>query len=219
MKFAVSNFNLAHTQPTKQSDWRLCKNIFCVQTPTRYKMETRSSASKTRIASRQFYCAICMEDCSLEMKVSTKSCGHSFCVNCLKAYVSSSIDSHLADVKCPEVKCNANITHNEIGTLVSKTRLKKLKISKLKLDPSYRECDSCGKQMKFNEQTEMKCKCGTISCFMHGNLHPNETCTSFEYRTTQVTKNLTTIQNTTKKCPNCETDTEKNGGCDHMVSY
>jgi E3 ubiquitin-protein ligase RNF144 len=183
-------------------------------------MITRSFLRKNKNKPKQFYCGVCMNDCPVESKIFLENCSkrHSFCFNCTKSYASAMIQDGATDIKCPESQCNVLATDKDIRLFVSPIETKKLRVSKLKLDPTYRECDSCGEQMMFEGRTKMTCNCGVSSCYLHGQLHPNETCAEFVYRTEHAGACAEVIQRTTKKCPKCSADTEKDGGCDHMVS-
>lgn len=64
-------------------------------------------------------------------------------------------------------------------------------------------------------------ECGFRYCTRHGkSWHDGATCDEYDRRSRQHDEEEQTrevIERTTKKCPGCEADIEKNGGCNHMT--
>ena len=87
------------------------------------------------------------------------------------------------------------------------------------------ECESGQIHEPCSNVSMCKCaSCGFKTCVRHNQRwHEGETCDEFEYRTrvlrqhrVQESKSKIIIEKTTKKCPQCKANIEKNGGCDHM---
>jgi hypothetical protein len=90
----------------------------------------------------------------------------------------------------------------------------------MKRDTNYRECPACDQYLNFKGAKEAHCLCGFTSCFEHGGAHPDESCLEYQKRDKKTKNSLSRqlIRETTKKCPGCKVDVEKNEGCDDMVS-
>ncbi len=146
-------------------------------------MEKRETRKRT--LAQLFSCSICMQDCDLVQEMSFKSCewNHTFCSKCVKSYAKLTIEDGGANIKCPQHRCSASASSKEIKHLVSKKHFKMLLKNQLKLDPDFRECGACARQLRFEGKVAITCKCGVISCFEHGNTHPDETCAQFVNRT------------------------------------
>jgi hypothetical protein len=169
-----------------------------------------------------FDCEICLFRCPAAAGFSFNNClaKHTFCRDCLKSNASVQIESNAVFVQCPGLRCLSKAFDSEIVPLVTKTEFAKLTLSRDKLDPSYRECGSCKQRMRFEGRSKLTCACGITSCFLHGTAHlMSESCEAFVHRTEQEeAATANTIRTTTKKCPKCDVNTEKNGGCGHIVS-
>jgi hypothetical protein len=75
-----------------------------------------------------------------------------------------------------------------------------------------------------HEQPIMRCSsCSKLTCFTHKQpWHTGMTCAAFDTSaarsaTDQENQTLRIIDETTKKCPNCEVRIQKGDGCDHMT--
>lgn len=119
------------------------------------------------------------------------------------------------------------VTDEELQTLVDvETFAKYLRFRKVKSDPTYRECTKCGEQVSKAESGSIESnlltclKCGKESCYFHGDAHSvAESCSEYANRINLVERQSTALmEKTCKKCPRCMVDTEKAGGCNHMVS-
>jgi len=109
----------------------------------------------------------------------------------------------------------------------------------MKADSNYRECSACLTPLQLPaQQTTQDAKkksntnsnssssnilqcstCGLKSCFLHGDAHPSESCVQYVSRMAKNERDsLEQIKRIAKKCPGCQCDTEKNLGCNHMVS-
>eukprot|EP01034_Spumella_vulgaris_P021854 gene21854-27926_t len=120
----------------------------------------------------------------------------------------------------------ASAVDSEVELLVSPDVYEKyVRFCALKSDPNYRECSKCNKQLQVDFDANLHitnntlvCDCGAITCFVHGDSHPDETCAQYARRVRRV-ENATSrlVRHITRKCPKCKTHTEKNGGCNHIT--
>ena len=61
-------------------------------------------------------------------------------------------------------------------------------------------------------------KCKTESCFHHGNAHSGSLCDEYQKEKQDDEKMQCFLATFTNKCPSCGVNTERNGGCNRMVS-
>eukprot|EP01127_Copromyxa_protea_P009343 TRINITY_DN2198_c0_g1_i4.p1 TRINITY_DN2198_c0_g1~~TRINITY_DN2198_c0_g1_i4.p1 ORF type:complete len:221 (-),score=33.42 TRINITY_DN2198_c0_g1_i4:615-1208(-) len=128
-------------------------------------------------------CTICLED---DVELFTLSqCQHSFCVDCLGAFLEGNITDHNLPLVCPERDCGTEIPNSETKKLVKSEAMTKLKrIQRLQAAPDVRECPKCDKlnRPKEPDTTMVECsKCKTQYCLVHHNAHPpSVTCEEYE---------------------------------------
>lgn len=183
-------------------------------------------SSSTKI----FYCTICMENHATSSGFSFEACTakHQFCLPCIQMYTVVQINDGTVRHVCPFDECSAVVTEAEIRRLVDDTTFEKYeRFSMMKSDPNYRECSKCFTKItiplsivhRTTDSNQLTCEsCGHVTCFIHGDSHPEETCKQYTRRINKVERATKRIVNaTTRKCPNCHVSTEKNGGCNHMV--
>ena len=161
----------------------------------------------------------------LKNKAFIVSCGCAFCGECIPAYFNIQINSGNTIIKCPnwrdEICTSTGVTDRELKLCVGNEQFTKLeRFRRIKKDPNFRECQKCFSELKFNGKTLITCwKCKTESCFYHGNAHSGTLCD--QYKTERAVENQSSVQliaKTTRQCHWCGVNTEKDGGCDHMVS-
>lgn len=183
--------------------------------------------SMARQSVRLFYCTICMENQAVSDAFVLTNCkgNHQFCLDCMKGYTTSQINSGVTLHVCPHESCVERALDTEIEMLVEPELYEKyMRFKTIKENPDYRECGKCNRELKFSLDAKNKsdcmltCECGTISCFFHGDAHPNETCAQYARRIKRVEQETEKmVKRIARKCPSCKSETEKNGGCNHMV--
>eukprot|EP00931_Biecheleriopsis_adriatica_P033100 TRINITY_DN19232_c0_g1_i2.p1 TRINITY_DN19232_c0_g1~~TRINITY_DN19232_c0_g1_i2.p1 ORF type:complete len:546 (-),score=44.36 TRINITY_DN19232_c0_g1_i2:14-1612(-) len=191
-----------------------------------------------------FLCPVCYENVAVKNRRLFTACGddsHAVCTECMRLYLKGRID----DARVEELYCPIGVSRGSCGALGSAALatieevesaladepevVKKLHLFKQqKADSSLRECPSCGKLCKpdmVDDQikAEMVCSgengCGATFCYYHSWAHREDgTCESYEARLVRETRAHASSFGT-KPCPNCQFQTEKNGGCNHMTCY
>lgn len=165
-------------------------------------------------------CGICLDNSVDLSLVALQSCSdsHGFCEHCLSEYFEIEVEKGVTSIRCPQFKCPANATKADIKCYTRKEFYILFKAYKARSKPTHRECGFCIARLRFKGEAELKCKYGVISCYVHGSAHPYESCVNFVYRTEQSGLCEELIRKTTRKCPRCRVNTERNGGCRSMVS-
>ena len=201
-----------------------------VDPPSPYPIYTRKSFLKTVFEDqddRTTYCRICLENHSPMICSSVLGCesSHYFCNPCLKSWCAAQINDGIVSIKCPTFGCDAIFLNQQIQSLVdSETFIKYNLFTIMKKNPSFRSCPKCevGTISGTDEKPNIICdKCNYQYCYIHNNSHPNLTCAEYyKSLSSQIKRELKAsiklVQNTTKKCPWCQSPTEKISGCNHM---
>lgn len=140
------------------------------------------------------------------------------------------------NTRCPDRKCK-NIVHEfafkKICTEKEYARYQdKLQKSLVRDNPHVKYCPGPGctnvirAESKNYNKTPVKCDCGFSFCFVCSDFeignHLPATCEqirSWMKREIDEGENIQYIIANTKKCPNCGSNIEKNGGCMHMTCH
>ncbi|KAI5122455.1 hypothetical protein M0805_008766 [Coniferiporia weirii] len=179
-----------------------------------------------------FECSICLDKLPLDCVAHVDICGHTFCRECLRQYISSKLDEHKFPTACP---CCSTQDESERTGKITETLIQQIGIS----DKSYSiytelqmaefsiqlQCKKC-KQSAFvdkREYDEMKVlacpfpRCNYLWCkdcqqeVPLGHDTPPHSCDG----STEL-KHLMDKRGW-KNCPGCKTPTEKIDGCNHMT--
>ncbi|XP_074328446.1 putative E3 ubiquitin-protein ligase ARI8 [Apium graveolens] len=175
-------------------------------------------------------CGICFEfyvyDAGFESCVGF--CGHSFCGECLKGYVSSAINDGAGCLilRCPDPSCRAVVGEDRVSLLVSEDDQRKYKRflvrSYVESNKKIKWCPAPGCECAIeyevgSESFGVTCKCLRSFCWncdvdYH---HPVECETVRKW----ILKNgsQTWLVANTKACPKCNVPIEKDSGCMHMI--
>lgn len=171
-----------------------------------------------------FYCQICLENHALSDAMTIQSCAlnHQFCVQALIAYLAYQINEGVIILRCPCFgECNAQFSDIEVKNLVGDELYEKYeRFAQVKNNPSYRECPFCTASTIGSQTTsEITCpKCSLSYCFFHANAHPDMNCSQYSRLQSRLQRrSVALINRTTRKCPKCQANTEKDGGCNHMT--
>eukprot|EP00092_Neocalanus_flemingeri_P014342 GFUD01015470.1.p1 GENE.GFUD01015470.1~~GFUD01015470.1.p1 ORF type:complete len:399 (+),score=86.58 GFUD01015470.1:79-1197(+) len=176
-------------------------------------------------------CEICLDDLAkTDMKHDT--CGHAFCFSCWVDYLRQSIvaEGKSLRLECPMLKCSAFLDGNFIeevckkDTNVSETYwrlLAKLYVDKKK---TLSKCPAANCRnivwLKDPRNCKVQCSCGQAFCFGCSLAnHYTVPCRLVEEWQAQAFREdvkFCFVVVMTKKCPNCKTDIEKDGGCPWM---
>ena len=113
-------------------------------------------------------------------------------------------------------RCSKPITDEDIQELVSNNIWNKyLKFKFHNEHHNARDCPNCEHTQAYDEINSRECiceNCDEIFCFYHSNAHNGESCEVYEERTRRFELiDISLIHDTTKKCPGCDANVEKNG--------
>jgi hypothetical protein len=201
------------------------------ETVRKLRIQRRTGYFRPLLSSvKLFYCTICMENNATSIAFSFEACdeNHQFCLPCMKSYTTVQVNDGVTKQGCCFEGCSACAADSEVELLVTPDVYEKyVRFCAVKSDPNYRECSQCNRQLEptFDEShshvtnNTLVCgECGNITCFVHGDSHPSETCAQYARRVRKV-ENASNrlVSHITRKCPKCKTHTEKNGGCNHIV--
>ncbi|OCK79708.1 hypothetical protein K432DRAFT_426286 [Lepidopterella palustris CBS 459.81] len=205
------------------------------RTSTR-RVDTRNVSR--REASAQQDCIVCVETRSVRHfpnRPPTSSCTHTtqVCKRCLRDWIRSEFKAKVWNqINCPE--CRSLMLHEDIREFAPPEVFRKYDSLATKAAfeaiPGFRWCTAKGcKSGQVHgagpEQPIFKCVgCGFRYCVVHNRRwHKGETCAEYDYRTDGTQRRAEEmaseklIKGTTKKCPGCKWNIEKNYGCDHMT--
>eukprot|EP01107_Rhizomastix_libera_P008563 TRINITY_DN2383_c0_g1_i4.p1 TRINITY_DN2383_c0_g1~~TRINITY_DN2383_c0_g1_i4.p1 ORF type:complete len:918 (+),score=217.93 TRINITY_DN2383_c0_g1_i4:271-2754(+) len=162
------------------------------------------------------------------------SCGHAFCKDCWRGYLST----HSKDETCNKVNC----MHSKCSQIVDSDSFKILADSEsinryfYFLTKSYVETNnkqyafcpnpSCGLPVKFlgkgKPTAVVQCYCGKLFCFgcsreQHNPASCPELAKWIELASDDEDATMKRIKATSKPCFHCKVMTERNQGCNHMT--
>ncbi|KAK3400231.1 hypothetical protein B0T20DRAFT_496623 [Sordaria brevicollis] len=199
---------------------------------------------KTEVS--QLECLICTEVKTLidfpSVKLST-NCKHEMraCLQCIRWAIAADLkNKHWQDIGCPD--CGRSLDSETIVRYASpETRAKYEKIltrHMLESQEGFRWCAEPGCESGHiheggKQQPIMKCPMGHLTCYVHEvQWHKGMSCEEFDiYRKDpssdayqqhlrQLEENKKSeekVAQTSKPCPSCGRNIEKNGGCAHMT--
>lgn len=159
-------------------------------------------------------------------------CGHRFCLNCWREYLTTKIDTECLGqtISCAAHGCDILVDDVTVTKLVPDARVK-VKYQQL-ITNSFVECNQllrwcpsvdCTYVVKvpYAESRRVHCKCGHVFCFACGeNWHDPVQCRWLKKWIKKCDDDSETsnwIAANTKECPKCSVTIEKDGGCNHMV--
>nr|ODN99997.1 ariadne-1 [Cryptococcus depauperatus CBS 7855] len=185
-----------------------------------------------------FECPICFADYegpSAKNDTFALSCGHRFCKNCWREYLTGKIkdDSESSRIQCMESGCKRLVREEMIGLLAGQhiaKRYKNLLSNAFVQDsPNLRWCPhpdceyiiGCAQappRMLTMLVPTVMCRCGKQLCFGCGYSasHRPVICTIvkfWEKKCADDSETANWLQANTKECPKCGSTIEKSGGC------
>ena len=179
----------------------------------------------------EFYCDICMENCSTALIFQISNCcdkdNHSFCTPCMRGYYTSTVTEGSIQHFCPGIGCQAAVSSAELKALLDEESFARYeRLTQVKQNVMYRECPKCGvgatAPPSASDIPELSCgECGSSYCFYHSDAHVGLSCQQYlRNQSSRTRRELAAshsfVGKSTKKCPSCKSPTEKNGGCNHM---
>eukprot|EP01116_Phalansterium_solitarium_P024978 TRINITY_DN933_c0_g1_i1.p1 TRINITY_DN933_c0_g1~~TRINITY_DN933_c0_g1_i1.p1 ORF type:complete len:676 (+),score=229.88 TRINITY_DN933_c0_g1_i1:136-2163(+) len=189
---------------------------------------------------RQRACDICLDDDVPASLLSAMACGHSFCNECWRGYLSVAVAEKQPVITCPgaapDGKARCSIVVDELLVVrllrdpaAEQRYVTMLMDSYVEDNPAVRWCPQagCDNALLLNEVSHVRneavaCTCGCVFCFR---------CLQAEHRpaTCQMAQewhamnsgaddslNVNLIASISRPCPRCQAAVEKNGGCNHM---
>lgn len=175
-------------------------------------------------------CPICMSpylDDSKGLQRLQLSCGHSYCVDCVRDCVWTALTSKCLALSCPHCGLEMGV-ETLLPRLLGESDGDGLK-RQVRVVQGWRECPACSEMVEpanHNNTTAtsniMHCpKCSSSFCRAHSNAHPVDMDCDLYERELNATKEerLTAAAMTelgSKPCPNCGIPCEKSMGCDHV---
>lgn len=151
-------------------------------------------------------------------------CGHLFCRNCIKAYLTIEItEGRVLRIKCCDSECKHELNDMTIQDVIEMdlfNKYKKFKRTKeIEADPSAKWCPNslCGAVVYSDNilGQYLKCNlCETEICYLcNEEWHPKKSCeqaSDINYQAWARGKNI-------QQCPKCRRRIEKESGCNHMI--
>jgi len=190
------------------------------------KQKPQQSQSSRRI---QQMCLIC-SDVFQENSCTSLSCGHCFCNDCWRAYLTTKIhEGQVVKMTCPAVKCTVFVPEDVVKKLVDPNTFDKyirfVTKSFVENNAHVTWCPApgCGNAITADMITGkiVRCSCGYRFCFAcHREAHAPASCQQvkeWEQKCKDDSETSHWIGANTKDCPRCHVNVEKNGGCNHMT--
>ena len=189
-------------------------------------------------------CSICYDDVLSACITVIDNCGHRFCKECVKGYLTSALDrGEVLDTKCPDMNCDELLTDKILQESLSLLEYGKFKqfrlLAGLRLEPNCRWCpkDGCenGVIGNFEDDTFPKLTCGECLsefCFHCSDFwHEGMTCKQKDkFKIKQENKADSKRKkneeketrkwmkhNKTIKCSKCSALVQRKEGCNHMT--
>jgi len=175
-------------------------------------------------------CPQCYDDFN-ELNLFGLACGHRTCRSCWRDYLEYKCKIGVAGLnsKCNHAKCSLLVPESVWEMLLPKTSMLKRQRWQLKAfvdsQSNIKWCPGtdCPNAVynKGGDGTEVECTCKMTFCFVClGVAHRPVTCKwarRWTIKCSSEAENATWILANTKRCPKCDTQIEKNQGCNHMT--
>ncbi|KAL7109197.1 hypothetical protein ACP275_06G160300 [Erythranthe tilingii] len=178
-------------------------------------------------------CKICLEKIKGGKETLSSACGHPFCGDCWKNYVTFSINEGpgCLSLCCPEPGCKARVGPDMMDLLASEEEKEKynryLLRSYVELHGTIKWCPGpgCDRAVQIEsgecKNYDVTCDCSYVFCWnCTEDMHRPVDCETVEkwvILKNSEAENTTWIMAYTKPCPKCKRSIEKNDGCNHMT--
>lgn len=202
-----------------------------------YEKDPDEFLRQTKAINDDNACSICYSDS--EEDLFSLECQHQFCKSCWQDYIIHQIvtQGHAQNIVCPKFQCKTLVDEEIIFKFLENNDSVKHLYEKIMFNsfvdnnPRARWCpgQNCGRIIhatsltsSYNYAQLITCShCQTSFCFHCGeSWHDPIKCyllIQWKKKLTDDNQNLIWLKINTKKCPKCQIDIEKNGGCDHMT--
>mmetsp|Transcript_42957 Transcript_42957/g.108434 ORF Transcript_42957/g.108434 Transcript_42957/m.108434 type:complete len:526 (-) Transcript_42957:588-2165(-) len=198
------------------------------------KTVAKKKVSKTDSSSRHVTCLVCLEKVR-RSKAFSLGCRHKYCRDCWAGYLENQIAEGPECVKaiCIRPGCTEVVHEKAYKKLVSPELYSKyehyLLRSFVEDNPLVKWCPAPGciyaiRSDLRDRREAVVCKCGFRFCFQCSDSdigdHMPATCLNVEQwmeKASDESENVNWLMANTKRCPECRSPIEKNGGCMHMT--
>jgi ariadne-1 len=185
-----------------------------------------------KVHSPQVTCTVCDEVVPRD-QASSASCGHMFCNNCWKQYLTVQINELQLGgglIRCMQNKCtilvDEDLVHKIVDAELFKRYMNFLLESYVTKRPYHTWCPTpgCGSAIAITRGETMvgvQCgKCERSFCFScQREPHLPATCamvSAWHQKAKDDSETANWLVSHTKECPQCHKAVEKNGGCNHI---
>ncbi|KAG8895668.1 hypothetical protein FRB99_000390, partial [Tulasnella sp. 403] len=185
-------------------------------------------------AQGRFDCKICFETLPEDSLANLEGCDHQFCRDCLRGHISSSLEDMRSPIPCPVCVTEAK-GEGEEGGVVTETTMQIMGMSNLEYDKwvgmelskhsILLDCAKCSQSVLVDKEDHANAE--IITCPMKDcenkwckNCHHSVDTDCANDHSCDGTLELERLMQTNgwKKCPGCQTPTERIEGCNHMTS-
>jgi len=216
---------IPESRPVRDVEWNKCIWIDASQA-TLYPADAKDE--KARDEEGEITCEICFCDYQLEEMVEL-SCGHLFCRDCIRGWLSSQIcDGKVSakQISCPNIDCRKEISPQIVLFNTEKSVFEKYERfvmnREVETNKKARWCgnpSNCESVVFIKNTLSKKCvckKCGFVQCFKCGKAYHGyfKACTADVDRAFDV---WARTQDNMKRCPRCRKFIVKIDGCNHMT--
>lgn len=177
-------------------------------------------------------CKICFEEYSCGEMSAAASCGHRFCQDCWRGYISASINKGpgCLTLRCPDPSCAAAVRTDMVELLVSEEDMNKYSRyllrsyvednKKIKWCPGP-NCEFAVSFLRGGASCEVVCQCTHAFCWNCGE-EPHrpvdcETVAKWALKNKAEANDTMWMLVNSKPCPKCKWPIEKDQGCMHMT--
>ncbi|KAG6617493.1 ariadne-like ubiquitin ligase [Phytophthora cinnamomi] len=174
-------------------------------------------------------CNICCDEYSAN-EIFGMGCGHLYCLNCWKPYLSLKIQEGpiCITTTCPAHGCKEVVSDEIFKQIVNPEDYRKyarfLLRSFVDINKGVKWCPSAGCSKAITSAgglSSVTCTCGCVFCLRCGEeAHSPVTCeqlAAWQEKCRNESETANWILANTKKCPKCSVRIEKNQGCNHMT--
>ena len=189
----------------------------------------RRASSKTLSENVRVLCILCYKTVAGPLMIALE-CGHAFCENCYREYLTEAIISGPESIftKCPMDECNIIVPQELFQTLLPGKLFNKYKMFVFRSFVDNRSdvkwCPApgctCAASYPKGKSREITCDCGYSWCFGCGKeSHRPLSCDlllKWNQKMIHDDDSLWLLANT-KSCPKCKNAIQKNLGCMHMT--
>jgi ariadne-1 len=203
--------------------------------------ESAASASTATTSASNSTCGICMDDEVERDSLVALWCGHTFCTDCWRHYLSMKVKEHATNITCPgatanKKKCTLVVDDATVAKLLGdedalQRHAEALVDSYVQQRSDLRWCvaPKCTNIIRLTARAagvfgsdETTCLCGVAFCFGCGEVpHRPATCDMLREWKKKAgggdeDMSVQLIATVSRPCPNCKSPIEKNDGCNHM---